>query len=42
MQCARGEKKADLQGKEVFEFLAELALEKAQVQRGRTRGTNDK
>jgi len=42
MQCVRGEKKADLQGIDVFEFLAELALEKAQAQRGRTRGTNDK
>jgi hypothetical protein len=31
---------ADLQGIDVFEFLAELALEKAQAQRGRNRGTN--
>jgi hypothetical protein len=29
VQYARGEKKADLQGIDVFEFLAELALEKA-------------
>ena len=29
MQYARGEKTADLQGIDVFEFLAELALEKA-------------
>jgi hypothetical protein len=42
LQCARGEKKADLHGMAVFEFLAELALEKAQAQRGRNRGTNDK
>jgi len=31
MQCARGEKKADLQGTEVFEFLAELVPVKAQL-----------
>jgi hypothetical protein len=42
MQCARGEKKADLQGVDVFELLAEQALEKAQAQRGRNRGTIDK
>ena len=36
LQCARGEKKADLQGIDVFEFLAELALEKAPAQRGQT------
>jgi hypothetical protein len=42
MQYAQGEKIADLQGIDVFEFLAELALEKAQAQRGRNRGTNDK
>jgi hypothetical protein len=42
MQRARGEKKADLQGIDVFGFLTELALEKAQAQRGRNRGTNDK
>jgi hypothetical protein len=33
MRYARGEKTADLQGTDVFEFLAELALEKAQAQR---------
>jgi hypothetical protein len=33
MQYARGEETADLQGTDVFEFLAELALEKAQAQR---------
>lgn len=32
MQYARGEEPADLQGIKVFEFLAELALEKAQAQ----------
>jgi hypothetical protein len=37
MQYARGEKSADLQGMDVFEFLAELALEKAQAQRGENR-----
>jgi len=42
MRYARGEKTADLQGVDVFEFLAELALEKAQAHRGRNRGTNDK
>jgi hypothetical protein len=42
LQYARGEKKADLHGTDVFEFLSELALEKAQAQRGRNRGTNDK
>jgi hypothetical protein len=31
MQYARGEETADLQGMDVFEFLAELALEKAQA-----------
>jgi hypothetical protein len=34
MQYARGEKTADLQGKDVFEFLAELALEKAPAHGG--------
>jgi hypothetical protein len=38
----RGEKKADLQGIDVFEFLTELALQKTQAQRGQNRGTNDK
>jgi hypothetical protein len=33
MQYARGEKRADLQGIDVFEFLAELALVKAQLQK---------
>lgn len=33
MRYARGEETADLQGIGVFEFLAELALEKAQAQR---------
>ena len=33
-QYARGEEPADLQGIDVFEFLAKLALEKAQAQRG--------
>ena len=34
MQYARKEKKADLQGLDVFEFLSELALEKAKAPRG--------
>jgi hypothetical protein len=42
MRYARGEETADLQGVDVFEFLAGLALEKAQAHRGRNRGTNDK
>jgi hypothetical protein len=42
MRYARGEETADLQGIDVFEFLAELALDKAQSQGGRNRGTNDK
>jgi hypothetical protein len=42
MQYAQGEKIADLKGIDVFKFLVELALEKAQAQRGRNRGTNDK
>jgi hypothetical protein len=33
MEYARGEEKADLQGIDVFEFLAELAMVKAQAQR---------
>jgi hypothetical protein len=33
MQCARGEERPDLQGIDVFEFLAELAVVKAQAQR---------
>jgi hypothetical protein len=42
MRYARGEETADLQGIDVFEFLAERALDKAQSQGGRNRGTNDK
>jgi hypothetical protein len=42
MQYARGEKTADLKGIDVFKFLAELALDKVQDQRGQNRGTNDK
>ena len=41
MRYARGEETGDLQGVDVFEFLAELALEKAPVHRGRNRGTKD-
>jgi hypothetical protein len=41
MQYARGEKSADLKGMDVFNFLAELALEKARSQKGQHRGTND-
>jgi len=33
LQCARGEERADLQDTEVFEFLAELAMVKAQAQK---------
>jgi hypothetical protein len=42
MQYARGEKTAELKGIDVFKFLAELALEKAQAQKGQNRGTNGK
>lgn len=42
MQYVRGEKTADLKGIDVFKFLVELALDKAQSQGGRNRGTNDK
>ncbi len=42
MQYAQGEKIADLKGIDVFKFLVELALDKAQSQGGRNRGTNDK
>jgi hypothetical protein len=42
MQYVRGEKTADLQGIEVFELLADLALEKSQAQRYRNPVTNDK
>jgi hypothetical protein len=41
MQYARGEKSADLKGMDVFNFLTELALEKARSQKGQHRGTND-
>jgi len=37
----RGEKTADLKGIDVFEFLAELALDKAQDQTGLNRGTSE-
>jgi hypothetical protein len=39
---ARNGEPADLKGIGVFKFLAELALDKAQSQGGRNRGTNDK
>ena len=39
---ARSEEPADLKGIDVFKFLVELALDKAQSQGGRNRGTNDK
>ena len=42
LQCARGEEHPDLQGIDVFVFLAELAEKKAQGQRGRNRRTNEK
>jgi hypothetical protein len=42
MQYVRGEETADLQGIEVFELLADLALEKSQAQRWRNPVTNDK
>ncbi|MCF8144666.1 MAG: hypothetical protein K9N21_12185 [Deltaproteobacteria bacterium] len=38
IQYARGEKTADLKGMDVFNFLAELALEKAQKGKGDTEG----
>ena len=38
MQYVQGEKIADLKGIDVFKFLVELALDKAQSQRGRNRG----
>jgi len=34
LKYARGEETADLQGTAVFEFLGELALAKAQAERG--------
>ena len=42
IKYARSEEPADLKGIDVFKFLVELGLEKAQAQRGRNRGTNDK
>jgi hypothetical protein len=42
IKYARSEEPADLKGIDVFKFLVELALDKAQSQRGRNRGTNDK
>ena len=42
IKYARSEGPADLKDIDVFKFLVELALEKAQSQRGRNRGTNDK
>jgi hypothetical protein len=39
---ARNEEPADLKGVDVFKFLFELALDKAQSQEGRNRGINDK
>ena len=42
IKYARSEEPADLTGIDVFKFLAELALDKAQSQRGRNRGTHDK
>jgi hypothetical protein len=42
MQYVRGEKTADLQGIEVFELLADLAMEKSQAQRWQNPITNDK
>jgi hypothetical protein len=42
LKCARGEEHPDLQGIDVFVFLAELAEKKAQGQRGRNRRTNEK
>jgi hypothetical protein len=41
IKYARGGERADLQGIDVFEFLAELALEEAQPQGGRNSRTND-
>jgi hypothetical protein len=42
IKYARSEEPADLKGIDVFKFLVELALDKAQSQGGRNRGTNDK
>jgi hypothetical protein len=42
MQYVRGDETADLKGMDVFKFLVELALDKAQFQGGRNRGTKGK
>jgi hypothetical protein len=42
IKYTRGEEPADLQGIQVFNFLVELALDKAQSLGGRNGGTNDK
>jgi hypothetical protein len=42
IKYARNEEPANLKGIDVFKFLVELALDKAQSQGGRNRGTNDK
>ena len=42
VKYARSEEPADLKGIDVFKFLFELTLDKAQSQGGRNRGTNDK
>jgi len=42
IKYARSEEPADLKGLDVFKFLVELALSKAQSQGWRNRGTNDK
>ncbi len=42
MQYARGEKTGDLQGMDVFEFLAELALDKTQVWNRKNNSRNKK
>jgi len=42
IKYARSEEPADLKGIDVFKFLVELTLDKAQSQGGRNRGTNDK
>jgi hypothetical protein len=42
IKYARSEEPADLKGIDVFKFLVELALDKAQSYGGRNRGTNDK
>jgi hypothetical protein len=42
IKYARSEQPADLKGMDVFKFLVELALDKAQFQGGRNRGTKGK